>query len=233
MPMAGRKPKPEGQRRNRMKPVHEWVEVPDQPYADPPELPATPRTGEGMDPPEPTRPLGMHGRDLWNRTWRRCGVTLPDADALQQLCELTDERIPLRVAVLQYDDWRKRNALRDLDRLVMAGLAAIDAHRRPVPTEWPDETRRWWAAVSAMPHCVLWTDTDWRYALDTARVAACFHSGDVRWASELRTREKVLGTTLDSRRDLRIRYVDPDRSSEAEQATVTAMESYRKAIGQR
>ena len=30
-----------------------------------------------------------------------------------------------------------------------------------------------------------------------------------RLASELRNREKVLGTTIDSRRDLRIRYTEP------------------------
>jgi hypothetical protein len=34
--------------------------------------------------------------------------------------------------------------------------------------------------------------------------------GEPRHATELRNREKMLGTTMDFRRDLRIRYVDPE-----------------------
>lgn len=80
---------------------------------------------------------------------------------------------------------------------------------------WPASTKRWWETVSRMPHCVLWSDADWQFALDTALLAAEFHEGNVRVAGELRQREKILGTTLDARRDLRIRYVD-----EAEKVTV-------------
>jgi hypothetical protein len=76
---------------------------------------------------------------------------------------------------------------------------------------WPAVTVQWWAAVSRMPHCVLWTDADWRFAIDTALVAAMFHEGSFRAATELRNREKVMGTTYDSRRDLRIRYIEPER----------------------
>ncbi len=53
----------------------------------------------------------------------------------------------------------------------------------------------------------------------TALVAAAFHGGDTRSAAELRQREKVLGTTMDSRRDLRIRY--PGAAAKHEHPPVT------------
>ena len=75
---------------------------------------------------------------------------------------------------------------------------------------WPDWTRKKWASWSTMPHCVLWTDADWNFAFDAIELAARFHAGgSVTLATELRNRERVLGTTVDYRRDLRIRYVEP------------------------
>lgn len=68
-------------------------------------------------------------------------------------------------------------------------------------------TFAWWDRIAAMPHCVLWSAADWQYAVTTALVADAVFAGDVRLAGELRQRERVLGTTLDARRDLRIRYV--------------------------
>ena len=136
MPVTGRKPKPDGQKRNRVKPVHEWTEVPD---------------------------VAFEGRKLPFRVGRR--------------------------------------------------------------------TAQWWSGVSTMPHCALWGESDWQFAFDTALIAARLHDGDLRAASELRMREKVLGTTVDFRRDLRIRYV----SAGAEPAEVTAgavtdMAAYRDAV---
>ena len=139
MPVGGTKPKPDGQKRNRVKPTFEWTEVPDVPFKGRP-LPA----------------------------------------------------------------------------------------RQPGGTPWPPWTKQWWAAISRMPHCVLWTEADWRYALDTAVVAAKFHSGEIRAATELRNREKLLGNTFDSRRDLRIRYVDPNKRDEP--AGVTNLDDYRAAL---
>ena len=42
------------------------------------------------------------------------------------------------------------------------------------PIEIPIEnrTRDWWIALCKMPHCVLWQDSDWAFALDTAMVQA-------------------------------------------------------------
>jgi hypothetical protein len=80
-----------------------------------------------------------------------------------------------------------------------------------------------------MPHCVVWTQSDWEYAIDTAYVHATFASGDMRAATELRNREKLLGNTFDSRRDLRIRYVNPAEEHE-EPAGVASLDEYRAAL---
>lgn len=93
---------------------------------------------------------------------------------------------------------------------------------------WPNQTKLWWRNVSRMPHCVLWEDSDWQFALDTLLVAAAFHGGDMKLATELRNREKVMGTTVDYRRDLRIRYVEPAPSELP--PSVKAIEKYRKMV---
>ena len=78
--------------------------------------------------------------------------------------------------------------------------------------EWPLEKRTldWWQAVSTMPHCVLWSKSDWMFAVDTAMVHADAAHGKTTAMAELRMREKIMGTTVDARRDLRIRYIDPE-----------------------
>ena len=137
MPVRGTKPKPDGQKRNRVKPTHDWTEVLDAPFEGGPDL--------------PTRDKG-----------------------------------------------------------------------------WPARTAQWWSVVRAMPHCVLWSDADWEFALDTALIAAEFHGGDMRVAPELRQREKILGTTMDARRDLRVRYVSEKPAEEAQ--GVTSLADYRSSI---
>lgn len=85
-------------------------------------------------------------------------------------------------------------------------------------------TRRWWESVRSMPHCRLWSDSDWTFALATALVADAFYYGHNPSASELARREKVMGVTVDSRRDLRIRYVEP---VDEKPASVTSLDDYR------
>ena len=51
-----------------------------------------------------------------------------------------------------------------------------------------------------------------------------YTGGPIGLATELRNREKVLGTTIDSRRDLRIRYTEPASSPPA---GVTNLDQYR------
>lgn len=97
--------------------------------------------------------------------------------------------------------------------------------------EFPIEKRThdWWRAVSSMPHCVLWSPSDWQFALDTAMVHADAAHGKTTAMAELRMREKTMGTTVDSRRDLRIRYVDEDMPT-GELTPVTSMDDRRKKL---
>jgi hypothetical protein len=46
--------------------------------------------------------------------------------------------------------------------------------------------------------------------------------GSVTAAAELRQREKVLGTTLDARRDLRIRYAEDEFTAQSANTTAPA-----------
>ena len=86
-------------------------------------------------------------------------------------------------------------------------------------------TLRWWESVKRMPHCVLWTESDWMFALTTATVADAAFCGVSSAATELRNREKVMGTTVEYRRDLRIRYIDV--AEKAEPAEVANIADYR------
>ncbi|SED51385.1 hypothetical protein SAMN04490240_4079 [Rhodococcus pyridinivorans] len=145
MPVPGRKPSADGQKRHRGKSDVDWVEVPDVPYdGERPKLPTT-RTVVTRDGQEKVR--------------------------LQTM------------------------------------------------------TRKWWDTISRMPHCVMWTDSDWMFAITTAMVADAAYCGIASAAVELRNREKVLGTTADFRRDLRIRYVPVEEKSEP--AKVTNIDRFR------
>ena len=100
---------------------------------------------------------------------------------------------------------------------------------RPKIGRVPAATKRWWEALSTMPHCVLWMASDWAFAVDTARLHAAFSRGDLPRAAELRIREAVMGTTSAARRDLRIRYVEPEDEPEAPM-TEEDEERWRKLI---
>lgn len=92
--------------------------------------------------------------------------------------------------------------------------------------DYPARTLQWWSAISRMPHCVLWTPADWHYALDTVESHARFVEGDK--GTELRIREKQLGNTIDARRDLRIRYIEPKpERPDGPSAEVVQLDAYR------
>jgi hypothetical protein len=232
VPIGGPKPKPRDQIRHRVPPVHDWTEVPDVQFKGAPALPSQPVRPKPLKPTAPARPLGGPGLDLWERAWSTATIA-PDADFLLVLCEQVDERQGLRVTVLRDGDWRDRAALRRLDEQVADGLVVLanaqNADMRP--TRWPVATRRWWKAVSTLPHCSLWNDGDWQFAMDTAHLVAAFHAGSHKLATEIRAREKIMGTTADARRDLRIRYVALTPPTDlATDPSVTAMADYRRSV---
>ncbi len=99
--------------------------------------------------------------------------------------------------------------------------------RLPDGRAWPAWTRRWWGVVSSMPHCSTWSASDWEFAFDTAALKAQFLiAGNAASAAEIRNRERVLGTTADYRRGLRIRYVDA-LPPQLGKAGVTVLDDYR------
>lgn len=233
MPVAGRKPKPMGMSRNRAKLVHEWTEVLNVPFRHPPSLPKA-TAAAARRAPDPVRPLGQDiGLPMWGRIWARPGSKGLDEEAVLVLCEQMDERVRLRVSVMHHGDWHERAALRYLEGQIVDGLGEIQTRLvEQSDKSYPPATRRWWKAVSHMPHCFLWDNADWQFAFDTADVAAEFHRGNMRFATELRNREQRMGTTADARRNLRIRYVTDQGDILDDEATssVTAMDAYRKAV---
>jgi hypothetical protein len=81
---------------------------------------------------------------------------------------------------------------------------------------WDQMVVSWWEWVRHMPHCVQWTDGDWKYAVETAYLKNQFwqdYWSDQGYttnnAVEIRQRESQMGTNSDALRKLRIRYVDP------------------------
>jgi hypothetical protein len=80
---------------------------------------------------------------------------------------------------------------------------------------WYPQTVAWWEVVRTMPHCRLWTASDWLWAIDTAILRnQCFGelfggALPVNLVSEMRQRENIMGVSMEARRKLGIRYVDP------------------------
>lgn len=87
-------------------------------------------------------------------------------------------------------------------------------------------TRDWWDVVTTQPHCKLWSKADWQFALTTVQVADAAFCGIASAMTELRNREKVMGTTVEYRRALRIRY-KPVADVQADPAGVTKIDDYR------
>lgn len=80
------------------------------------------------EPPEPPRPLGHIGRQVWDRVWEhgRTWVSAgTDLDLVLLLCESMDERAILRVRVLREGEWRDRVALRHLDHQIAMMLGQL------------------------------------------------------------------------------------------------------------
>lgn len=99
--------------------------------------------------------------------------------------------------------------------------------------EWPESTVKWWALLDDHPLVAEFTDLDWSYLLDTARLHAAFWLGRIDLASELRLREAKYGFTPEDRLKLRWQ-VASTVSAEAEAVTksaraVSARDRYGKA----
>ncbi|CAM9737420.1 unnamed protein product [Phaeothamnion confervicola] len=117
---SGRPPKPTAQKRRIGNPGHRPL--------PPLREPATSTglrvvgTGELI---APTRPLGTHGRALWDRCVAMPWVEESDLDVLLLTCETADERSQLRMQVLRDGNRFDRAALRQVDRQIGNMLSAL------------------------------------------------------------------------------------------------------------
>ncbi|AER47555.1 hypothetical protein DS6A_1 [Mycobacterium phage DS6A] len=117
----------------------------------------------------------------------------------------------------------------EIEDVPFEGGPALDPEAAPACLPgWPRRTLAKWEAWRTMPHCGLWGPAEWDYALDSIAIAAMFHAtGEQKYATELRNREKVIGTTMDFRRALRIRYVEPKAPDAGAVAGVANLADYR------
>lgn len=80
---------------------------------------------------------------------------------------------------------------------------------------WYETTVAWWNVVRRMPHCRLWTEADWLFAIEAAvlknQIWGEIFGGALpaNLIGEERQRLALLGMTMEHRRKLGIRYVDP------------------------
>lgn len=92
----------------------------------------------------------------------------------------------------------------------------------PDDAHWSARSRRRWEVIRRLPHVVLWHAGDWESALDYMQLL------EEKWkepTAELRIRERGLGLTTDSLRDLRIRYVKPTVADS--DSNVAKLDDYR------
>lgn len=79
---------------------------------------------------------------------------------------------------------------------------------------WPVVTRDWWALLGNHPLAPEFTDLDWLYLLDTARLHAAFWRGDTKTAAELRLREAKYGFTPEDRLRLRMQFAQTNEAED-------------------
>ena len=92
----------------------------------------------------------------------------------------------------------------------------------PDDVHWSARSRRRWEVIRHLPHVSLWHGGDWESAIDYMQLL------EEKWkepTAELRIRERGLGLTTDSLRDLRIRYVDAVEPAGV--GNVTSIDAYR------
>lgn len=75
---------------------------------------------------------------------------------------------------------------------------------------WHGRTLAWWDNIRTMPHARLWTDTDWDFAIATARLHHEFWLGDMKVETGLRIRERLMGVTWEARQSAGIKYAEPE-----------------------
>jgi hypothetical protein len=108
---------------------------------------------------------------------------------------------------------------------------------------WYPQAEAWWMTVRRMPHCRLWMESDWTFAIMTGvllnQVWGELFGGALPTSlvTELRRREDMMGMTMEARRKLGIRYADPalfpDEATGPEAAEPTNVKDISKAPSRR
>lgn len=80
--------------------------------------------------------------------------------------------------------------------------------------DWPEQTQRWWLMWAESPLSTDFTETDWDFLLDTARLHAAYWRGDLKLAGELRLRVAKFGATPEDRARLRIQFATADETED-------------------
>lgn len=78
--------------------------------------------------PEPARPLGKPGRELWDKVWQTGAAWVSpntDSEILLMTCEMIDERWNLRAKVLKSEDSKDRRNLNQLTKLIQENLSLL------------------------------------------------------------------------------------------------------------
>ena len=80
---------------------------------------------------------------------------------------------------------------------------------------WPAMTRSWWGMLAVHPLAHEFTEVDWQFLLDTARIHAAFWGeNNLKLAPELRLREAKYGFTPEDRLRLRLSFAQTDEAEE-------------------
>jgi hypothetical protein len=113
------------------------------------------------------------------------------------------------------------------------GPKLTNRRHRPNGRPWPKQAIERWEIWRRMPHCVTWRKSDWQFAFDAIEIFAQLCEKP-EWPAflckELRDRERIMATTLDFRRAMRIRYLPVDSVPApvpGEQRGVTDLDDYR------
>lgn len=96
-----------------------------RPLPDPAVVQVLPAVTEIPDPP---RPLGKPGQDLWDRIWLSGAAWISpqtDLELLLMTCEMVDERWNLRIKVMQTDNMQMARRVDNLARLIVSNLSLL------------------------------------------------------------------------------------------------------------
>ncbi|MFE4658391.1 hypothetical protein ACFRFJ_17135 [Streptomyces hydrogenans] len=101
----------------------------------------------------------------------------------------------------------------------------------PDGEEWNEQTRAWWDTWRRSPQAQTFTQTDWRFLVDTALLHHIFWTkGRWEYASELRLRAAKFGATPEDRMRLKLKVEAPGGSPAAAASGPTEIHARRKSL---